>query len=112
MLSGCGDSSARLPMGMTGVDAVNSGGTESGLFSTDPGPLTPTIARGIDDPILAEYNGIDDTATLLTRDDPFARAVSDWNDHEGMLADLGSTSLEDSSLDSLNLDLELSDPLS
>jgi len=96
LFAGCGDEGAHLPAGMSGSSASYTGGATGidavdSVLGEDPGPATAGIgSAGVDDPVLAGYDGVDsvDGSSL---DDAYARAANDWTENEGS----GSTALLD-----------------
>jgi hypothetical protein len=80
LLTGCGSSGAMLPPG-------------TNVPSEEPmGVVTP-----VDDPIMAGYDGVD-TIESASMDDPYAQAVSDWNETTGSLGGVDDFSLDDEPL--------------
>lgn len=98
LLSGCGDEGAHLPAGMMGGSTYASS-QGSDLLGGDPGPLDGGVRSGVDDPVLTDTTGLDELGSLAS-DDPFQRAVSDWNDGTGSLG---------GGIDDIDLDAGLDD---
>ena len=94
LLTGCGDEGAHLPAGMNGSSAAYSSASGNDVIDSvlgaDPGPTMTGVSTSVDDPVLAGYDGID-SADGLGIDDPYSRAVADWNETEGSLGGLDDT---------------------
>lgn len=101
LFAGCGgDPGAHLPASMSGSSGANATaetGMLDSVFGGDPGPSTAGVSSMVDDPVLADYDGVD-TLDGIDTSDAFTQAVSDWNDNEG------SASVMTSNLDDLGLD--------
>ncbi len=89
LLAGCGDEGSHLPAGMTGSSTMYASAGSSSILDSDPGPLDAGVRSGVDDPVLADYDLVDQVSAL-SNDDPLARAAADWNDTEGSLGGLDS----------------------
>lgn len=91
LFAGCGDQDAHLPAGMSGASSAYSGSTGvdvlDDVIDGDPGGSHAGVSSMADDPVLAGYDGVDGTGGLGI-DDPYSRAVSDWNETEGSLGGL------------------------
>ena len=105
VLAGCGDAGAHLPAGGSSL-SYGSSGTGSGVLDSvlgaDPGPTAANAlgSSGVDDPILAGYDGLDETTGLdetsgIGGDDPWAAAANDWDQGEGSMATAGSSPMLD-----------------
>lgn len=98
LLTGCGDAGSHLPAGMTGSGSAHLTPAGGDVLGSDPGPLAAGVASGVEDPVLAGYDGLEEIDSLAS-DDPFSRASQDWSETEGSLSTMGSAALDDLGLD-------------
>lgn len=80
LFAGCGDQGDYLSASLSGSSSAYIGATGD--------------ERPIDDPVLAGYDGVDST-TGLGIDDPYSRAVADWNETEGSLGGLDDIGIDE-----------------
>jgi hypothetical protein len=97
LFTGCGDEGAHLPAGMTGASAAYTGASGNdvidSVLGSDPGPTMTGVSTQVDDPVLAGYDGVD--AGGLGIDDPYSRAMADWNETEGSVGGLDEMGMDD-----------------